>query len=81
MTLNRMTILISAIFLALAAAIGVAAAAGGQSGSPSHDKLMPIGTMTLLPWDAHELAMYKVTYHPHQMCDDVRHPAHAKSAM
>jgi hypothetical protein len=76
MTLNRMTVLIATIFLAMAAAIGVAVAAGGggSTGGDSGGKLLPSGTMMLLPWEAHQRALDRVVYSPHHMCDPIKHP-------
>lgn len=75
MTLNRINLTIAAVFAVLFVAALVAAASGGSATpTPNHGRLQ---VDSLAPWQqtrTTDKPVYaKVVWHPHQMCDELRH--------
>ena len=72
---HRITLTLTTLLAAMFALLAIAAAVG-SSGSSTGNTGGSGGTSALLPWhQAVAKPDFKVVYHPHQMCDELRHKA------
>jgi hypothetical protein len=73
---HRITLTLTTLLAAMFALLAIAAAVGSSGGSTGNSGGSG-GTSGLLPWhQAKPAPVYaKVVYHPHQMCDELRHKA------
>lgn len=76
MTYTRINLVIAAVFATLLAATIVAVLAGGSSGTTSDRQRSDVGVHA--PWQKERPVYASVTYHPHQLCEEFRHPAIVK---